>query len=71
MLQVTSEQLRAAEQGEAVRIETEGKAFVLLSQAVYEEELDFGPWTQREMDLLADETMELVAGDGFDEADES
>ncbi len=71
MLQVTSEQLKAAEQGEAVKIEAEGKSFVLLSRASYEEDLDFSPWTQQEMDLMADETVRFVAGDGFDEPDES
>ena len=71
MLQLTSEQLIAAEQGEAVKIEADGKAFILLSQAVYEDELDFSPWTRQEMDQLADETMQLVSGDGLDEADPS
>ena len=71
MVQLTSEQLKAAEQGEAVKIDADGKAFVLISQAVYEDELDLSPWTQQEMDLLADETMQLVSGDGLDEADES
>lgn len=71
MVQLTVEQLKAAEQGQAVRIEAEGKAFVLLSQAVYEDELDFSPWSQQEMDLLADEAMQLVTGDGLDEEDDS
>ena len=71
MVQLTSQQLKAAEQGEAVKIEADGRAFVLLSRAVYEEELDFSPWTRQEMDLLADEAMELVTGDGLDEAEES
>lgn len=71
MLQLTPEQLKAAELGEAVKIEADGQAFVLLSQAVYEQDLDFSPWTEEEMDLLADETMQLISGDGLDEADES
>ena len=71
MLQLTSEQLKAVEHGEAIKIEADGKAFVLLSQAVYEDELDFSPWTQQEMDLLADETMQLISGDALDEADQS
>lgn len=70
MFQVTSEQMKAAERGEAVRIEADGKAFVLLSQAIYEEDLDFSPWTQQEIDLLADESMLLVSNDGLDEADD-
>ena len=71
MLQLTPDQLKAAEQGEAVRIEAHGKGFILLSQAAYEDELDFSPWTQQEMELLADETVQLVSGDVLDEADDS
>jgi hypothetical protein len=70
MFQLTSEQLKAAERGEAVKIEAEGKAFVLLSQAIYEGDLEFSPWSRQEIDLLADEAMQLVADDGLDEADE-
>ena len=35
-MQLTVKQLKAAEQGEAVRIEAGGKKYVLLSQSVYE-----------------------------------
>ena len=70
MFQVTSEQMKAAERGEAVKIEADGKAFVLLSQAIYEDDLDFSPWTQQEIDLLADESMLLVSIDRLDEDDE-
>ena len=40
---------------------------------VYErgEELDYSPWTDQEMDLLAGETADLLADDGFDEPDEA
>ena len=69
-MQLTVEQLRAAEQGEAVRIEAGGKKFVLLSQGVYEDALDYSPWTTREIDSLADEALELVSGDGLDEPEE-
>ena len=54
-MHLTVEQLRAAERGEAVRIEAGGKKYVLLSQGVYEDSLDFSPWTTREIDALADE----------------
>lgn len=64
MLQLTTEQLQAAEKGEAVGIEADGKAFVLLSRAAYEDDLDFSPWSNEEMDLLADEAMQFVSGDG-------
>jgi hypothetical protein len=70
-MQLTLEQLQAAEQGEAVRIEAGGKTFILLSRGAYEDSLDYSPWTTEEMDLLADEALELVSGDGLDEPDES
>jgi hypothetical protein len=31
----------------------------------------YGPWTNEEMDLLAAEAADLLAGDGFDEPDDS
>ena len=68
-MQLTLEQLKAAEQGDAVRIEADGKTFVLLSQGAYEDSLDYRPWTTEEMNLLADEALELVSGDGLDELD--
>jgi len=70
-MHLTVEQLRAAERGEAVRIEAGGKKYVLLSQGVYEDGLDYSPWTTREIDALADEALELVSGDGLDEPDEA
>ncbi len=69
-MQLTEQQLRAAEQGEAVRIESGGRKYVLLSQVVYEDTLDYSPWTGGEIDLLADEALELVSGDGLDEPEE-
>ena len=69
-MQLTVKQLKAAEQGEAVRIEAGGKNYVLLSQSVYEDTLDFSPWTTKEIDSLADEALELVSGDGLDEPEE-
>ena len=69
-MKLTVEQLKAAEQGEAVKIEAGGKKYVLLSQGVYEDTLDYGPWTTGEIDSLADEALELVSGDGLDEPEE-
>jgi len=34
-------------------------------------EAGFSPWSKEEIDLLAGEAAELVAGDGFDEPDNS
>ena len=70
-MHLTVEQLRAAERGEVVRIEADGKKFVLLSQGVYEDTLDYSPWTTNEIDALADEALELVSNDGLDESDEA
>jgi PHD/YefM family antitoxin component YafN of YafNO toxin-antitoxin module len=69
MLHLTTEQLQAAQQGEAVAIEADGKAFVLLSRAAYEDDLDFSPWSQEEVELLADEAMHLVSDDDLNEDD--
>lgn len=69
MLQLTAEQLEAAERGDAVIVDADGKAFILLSRAVYDDELDFSPWSQQEIDMLADEAAEMSAGDGLDETD--
>jgi hypothetical protein len=35
------------------------------------DELDYGEWTNEEMDLLAAEAADLLAGDGLDEPDNS
>ena len=35
------------------------------------DEVDYGLWTPEEVDLLAAEAVDLVAGDGFDEPDDS
>ena len=55
------------------RVSVGGAACVLVRQDVYErgEELDFSPWTPEEMDLLAAETADLLAGDGLEEPDDS
>lgn len=70
-MQVTSEQLKAAERGEAVRIEAGAKIFILLSHRVDEDAIDDGPWTNEEIDLLTDKALDLASGDGLDEPDES
>jgi len=67
IMHLTVEQLKAAERGEAVRIEAGGKKVRLLSQGVYEDSLDYSPWTTTEIDALADEASELVSGDGLDD----
>lgn len=70
MIQLTSEQLTAAEHGEAVRIEAGGRSFVLLSRAAYEDELDFSPWSEQEMNMLAEETTQYLSQNECHEAEE-
>jgi hypothetical protein len=72
-VKLTAEQEQAIQSGQAVRFSVGGTACVLLRQDVYErgEEVDFSPWTSEEMDLLAAETADLLAGDGLDEPDDS
>ena len=36
-----------------------------------DEDLDYDPWTKQEMDVLASTAADLLAGDGFDEPDDS
>ncbi len=45
----------------------------MLRKDVYEcgEQVDYSPWTKEEMDWVASETADLLAGDGFDEPDDS
>jgi hypothetical protein len=45
-------------------------AYEKIKQRVCEDSLDYSPWTADEMDLVADEALELVSGDGLDEPDE-
>jgi hypothetical protein len=73
IMQLTAEQERAIQNGQAVAVTVAGAACVVVRQDIYErgEALDYSPWTMEEMDLLAAETADLLAGDGFDEPDDS
>jgi hypothetical protein len=72
-MKLTVEQERAVQGGQAVRVNVGGAECVLLRKDVFErgEAVDFTPWTREEMNLLATETADLLAGDAFDEPDES
>jgi hypothetical protein len=72
-MKLTADQERAVVGGQAVHVNVAGAACVLLRKDVYERDqaMDFSPWTQEEMNLLAAETADLLAGDGFDEPDNS
>jgi hypothetical protein len=72
-MNLTAEQEQALLRGQAVQVNVGGAPCILLRKDVYErgEALDFSPWTAEEMDLLAAETADLLAGDGLDEPDDS
>jgi len=71
-MKLSAEQERAVHRGQAVQVSVGGAECVLLRKDVYErdEVVDFSPWTPEEMDLLAAETANLLAGDAFDQPDE-
>ena len=72
-MELSAEQQRAIQNGQAVQVNVAGANCILLRKDVYDrdEALDFGPWTPEEMDLLAAETADLLAGDDFDETHDS
>ena len=72
-MNLTAEQERAIRGGQAVPVTVAGTDCVLVRKDVYDRgnDLDYGPWTADEMNLLAVETAGLLAGDRFDEPDES
>ena len=72
-MKLSAEQERAVHNGQAVTVTVGGAPCVLLRKDVFErgEELDYSPWTKEEMNLLAAETADLLAGDGLDEPDDS
>jgi hypothetical protein len=72
-VELTTEQEQALHSGQAIQVTVGGAACIVLRKDVYErgDALDFSPWTPEEMDLLAAETADLLAGDGMDEPDES
>jgi hypothetical protein len=73
IMKLTAEQERAIQNGQTVTVTVAGAACVVLRKDIYErgEALDYSPWTTEEMDLLAAETADLLAGDGFDEPDDT
>ena len=58
------EQQEAVENGEPVTLNVAGTECVLVRRDVYlrlDSEIDTGPWTVEEMDLLADEAEGMIA----------
>jgi hypothetical protein len=70
-MNLTAEQERAIQRGQAVRVTVAGADCVLVRKDVYDrgDEPDYGPWTADETNLLAAEAADVLAGDGFDEPD--
>jgi hypothetical protein len=71
-MELTPAQINAVQHGHAITLTVEGAECVLLRKDIYErgEDLDYSPWTEEEMNLLARETADLLAGDGLDEEDD-
>jgi hypothetical protein len=72
-MHLTAEQERAIQNGQAVAVTIAGAECIVVRQDVFErgEKIEYSPMTPDEMDLLAAETADLLAGDGFDEPDDS
>ena len=68
-MELKTEELTAAQQGQHVKILANGHTFYLLSQKVYEklEEVDYDAMTKEEVDLLADETHAVICDGETDE----
>ncbi len=66
---LTAEQARAIRDGRVITVTVGGAPCVVLRKDVYERggPVDYSPWSSEEMDLLASETADLLAGDGLDE----
>jgi len=70
---LTAEQELAVQRGQAVEISVGGAPCIVLRKDIYEQDqsLDTSPWTSEEMNLLAAEAADLLAGDGLDEPDDT
>jgi hypothetical protein len=73
IMNLTMEQERAIQRGQAVRVIVAGSDCVLVRRDIFDRanEMDYEPWTADETNLLAADTADLLAGDGFDEPDDS
>ena len=64
MIELTEEQCRAIDQGEAVYVRDQGRELVLLRGDMYEklkdEDYDAGPWTDEERDSLRQEALDYL-----------
>jgi hypothetical protein len=64
MIELTEEQKKALAGGQPVRLRENGQEYVLLPAEVYDRithaDYDDSPWTDDEMDLLAEEAGDLL-----------
>jgi hypothetical protein len=63
-MNLTQEQMQGLEKGEPIRVTIGETRCVLVREDVYEsdhDEVDYGPWTVEEMNLLADEASEIIS----------
>ena len=68
-MELNTEDLTAAQEGQHVKIQANGHTFYLLSQQAYDklEEVDYDVMSKEEMDLLADEAHSLISEGETDE----
>ena len=68
-MELTTDDLSAAREGQHVKIQANGHTFYLLSKQAYDEldKVDYGVMTRQEMDLLADEADALISERETDE----
>ena len=64
-MKLSAQQESAIQQGHAVEVTVGGPPCVLLRKDIYEkgEAVDYGPWTEQEINSLAAETADLLEGD--------
>ena len=60
-MELTQDQLEELKKGEPVRLKIGETECVLVREDVYEDEVDYSPWTVEEMNLLADEANEIIS----------
>jgi hypothetical protein len=68
-MELRTEDLTAAQEGQHVKIHANGHTFYLLSQQAYDklEEVDYDVMTKAEMDLLTDEAHAVISEGETDE----
>ena len=74
-MKLSSDQQQDLAEGQPVKVIVDGRNCVLLTRQAFERvkdrDYDDGRWTDEEMNLLATEAADLVAGDALDREDDS